>query len=81
LRRCRHLRENSATTGIQFVTDEKGRKAGVLIDLKTHGQQPGKLQGRDGYKLRIGNWRVIYDLHDDRRVMQVLEAGPRGGIY
>jgi len=23
--------------GIQFVTDEKGRKVGVLIDLKTHG--------------------------------------------
>jgi hypothetical protein len=23
--------------GIQFVTDEKGRKAGVLIDLKKHG--------------------------------------------
>jgi hypothetical protein len=23
--------------GIQFVTDEKGRKIGVLIDLKKHG--------------------------------------------
>jgi mRNA interferase RelE/StbE len=25
-----------------------------------------KLQGRDGYRLRIGDWRVIYELHDDR---------------
>jgi len=24
-------------TGVQFVTDEKGRKVGVLIDLKRHG--------------------------------------------
>ncbi len=24
-------------TGIQFVTDEKGRKTGVLIDLRKHG--------------------------------------------
>jgi hypothetical protein len=24
-------------TGIRFVTDEKGRKTGVLIDLKKHG--------------------------------------------
>jgi hypothetical protein len=24
-------------TGIQFVTDENGRKVGVLIDLKKHG--------------------------------------------
>ena len=24
--------------GIQFVTDPKGKKVGVLIDLKKHGQ-------------------------------------------
>jgi hypothetical protein len=24
-------------SGIQFLTDEKGRKVGVLIDLKKHG--------------------------------------------
>jgi hypothetical protein len=27
----------SRVTGIQFVTDEQGRKTGVLIDLKKHG--------------------------------------------
>jgi hypothetical protein len=31
------LRENEIMSGIQFVTDEKGRKVGVLIDLKKHG--------------------------------------------
>jgi mRNA interferase RelE/StbE len=40
-----------------------------------------KLQGRDGYRLRIGDWRVIYELHDDRLVMLVLEVGLRGGVY
>jgi len=40
-----------------------------------------KLQGRDGYWLRIGDWRVIYELHDDRLEMWVLELGARGGIY
>jgi hypothetical protein len=25
-------------TGIQYVTDEKGRKVGILIDLKKHRQ-------------------------------------------
>ncbi|MGA2741998.1 MAG: type II toxin-antitoxin system RelE/ParE family toxin [Bryobacteraceae bacterium] len=38
-----------------------------------------KLQGRDGYMLRAGGWRVIYELHDDRLAMLVLE--PRGGVY
>jgi len=40
-----------------------------------------KLQGRDGYRLRVGGWRVIYELQDDRLVMLVLEVGQRGGIY
>ena len=40
-----------------------------------------KLQGRDGYRLRIGDWRVIYELHDDRLELWALEVGPRGGIY
>jgi hypothetical protein len=30
------LKENEAMTGIQFVTDEKGRKVAVQIDLKKH---------------------------------------------
>jgi len=40
-----------------------------------------KLQGRDGYRLRVGDWRVIYELQDDRLLMLVLEVGPRGEIY
>jgi len=41
-----------------------------------------KLQGRDAaYRLRVGDWRVIYELSDSRLVMVILEVGPRGGIY
>ena len=32
------VRESEALTGIQFVTDDKGRKTAVLIDLKKHGE-------------------------------------------
>jgi hypothetical protein len=32
-------------SGIQFVTDEKGRKVAVLIDLKTHGELWEKIWG------------------------------------
>jgi len=34
--RPHHRRENTMQ-GIQFVTDDKGRKTAVLIDLKKHG--------------------------------------------
>jgi mRNA interferase RelE/StbE len=40
-----------------------------------------KLQGRDAFRLRVRDWRVIYELHKDRLVVLVLEAGPRGRIY
>ncbi len=31
------MTDNELMTGIQFVTDAKGRKVAVLIDLKRHG--------------------------------------------
>jgi hypothetical protein len=36
MRGAHHLKDNEAMTGIQFVTDDKGRKVAVQIDLKKH---------------------------------------------
>ena len=36
MRRSHHLKDNAAMTGIQFVTDEKGRAVAVQIDLRRH---------------------------------------------
>lgn len=38
-----------------------------------------RLQGRPGFRLRIGDWRVIFD--QDGNVLTILDVGPRGGIY
>ncbi len=38
-----------------------------------------KLQGRDGYRLRVGNWRVIFD--ENGEVLDILDIGSRGSIY
>lgn len=40
-----------------------------------------RLQGRDGFRLRIGDWRVLYDVEDDRLIVLVLQIGSRGDIY
>lgn len=54
---------------------------GVATDPYAPNNNLAKLQGRDGYRLRVGDWRVIYELQDERLVMLVLDMGPRGGIY
>ena len=41
-----------------------------------------KLQNRDGFRLRIGDWRVIYEVQDDQQlVILVLKIGSRGEVY
>lgn len=39
------------------------------------------LKGRPGFRLRVGDWRVIYDLDRGRLVVLVIDIGPRGGVY
>ena len=53
----------------------------VAIDPYAPNNNLTKLQGRDGYRLRVGDWRVIYELQDERLVMLVLDMGPRGDVY
>jgi mRNA interferase RelE/StbE len=40
-----------------------------------------KLVGQAGYRLRVGDWRVLYDVEAGRLVVRVLKIGPRGGVY
>ncbi|HYF88921.1 type II toxin-antitoxin system RelE/ParE family toxin [Azospirillum sp.] len=40
-----------------------------------------KLKGRDGYRLCVGDWRVVYTIEAGVPVLIVIEIGPRGDIY
>ena len=40
-----------------------------------------KLQGRSGYRLRVGDWRVIYEINKDEVVIIVMKIAPRGEVY
>ncbi|MBF0626213.1 MAG: type II toxin-antitoxin system RelE/ParE family toxin [Magnetococcales bacterium] len=40
-----------------------------------------KLVGCPEYRLRVGDWRVIYALHHKVLIVEVLKIGSRGGIY
>jgi len=41
-----------------------------------------RLKGRDGdFRLRVGDWRVIYSLNDEHKVLLVAKIDQRGRVY
>ncbi|WP_111671123.1 type II toxin-antitoxin system RelE family toxin [Algoriphagus litoralis] len=40
-----------------------------------------KLKGRDGFRIRIGNYRVIYEVIDSQLIVDVITLGHRKDIY
>ncbi len=40
-----------------------------------------KLKGRDGYRIRTGNYRIIYDIFDSELIVDIITLGHRKDIY
>ncbi len=55
----------------------------AILDLEENPRPVGnkKLKGRDGYRVRIGNYRVIYDIFDNQLIVDVIALGHRKDIY
>ena len=39
------------------------------------------LKGREGFRLRVGQYRVLYTRQDDRLIIEIVRIRPRGDIY
>lgn len=52
-----------------------------LLDNEPRPTGYKKFQGRDGYRIRIGNYRVIYEIYDTELVIDVVALGHRKDIY
>lgn len=55
----------------------------AIINLSENPRPVGyiKLKGRDGYRIRIGNYRVIYEIFDDQLLIDIISVGHRKDIY
>lgn len=40
-----------------------------------------KLIGREGYRIRSGNYRIIYSIYDNSLIVEVIDLGHRKDIY
>lgn len=55
----------------------------TIQSLASDPRPPGckKLKGRDGYRVRQGNYRILYDIFDKMLVVEVVALGHRKDIY
>jgi mRNA interferase RelE/StbE len=60
--------------------------ARVRDAIRALGQEPRpqgslKLTAREGWRIRIGDYRVVYEIDDKQRTVMVLNVGHRRDVY
>ncbi len=40
-----------------------------------------KLVGREGWRIRVGDYRVIYEVEDTKQIVTILHIGHRRDVY
>ena len=52
-----------------------------IADGNTQGLNIVPMQDVDAFRVRIGDYRVIYEINDDELVLIVIKIGARGDVY
>ena len=66
------LSDNVATKIINILE-------GLAYEPRPHGSK--KLTNRPGYRVRKGDYRIIYDIYDKVLIVDVISIGNRRNIY
>ena len=55
----------------------------AIIDLSENPHPSGsqKLRGRDGWRIRIGDYRIIYEIDEGHESITILHIGHRRDVY
>lgn len=63
----------------KIIPDIKTAIAGLAKNPLPNGYK--KLKGEDAYRIRIGDYRVIYEIDEDFILVTVVSAGHRKNVY
>jgi mRNA interferase RelE/StbE len=53
----------------------------LATDPFTPSNNVRKLTNHPGYRLRVGDWRVVYLIHEQALLIAVVRIAPRGEVY
>jgi len=55
----------------------------AISDLANNPRPPGhiKLNGEEAYRIRVGNYRVIYEINDDAIIVTIISVEHRKDVY
>jgi mRNA interferase RelE/StbE len=52
---------------------------GLALEPRPRGST--KLAGRSDYRVRVGDWRIVYEVDDERRRVVVIRIAHRSDVY
>lgn len=67
----------------RLPTQDYERVRDAIASLANNPRPPGckKLTGREGWRIRIGSYRVLYEIEDKVLIVTVIDVGHRRSIY
>jgi mRNA interferase RelE/StbE len=74
----------AAVKALRKIDPQDARRIQGAIALLGHDPRPPgakALQGRPGFRVRVGNYRIIYTIQDDVLLVVVVTLGHRRDIY
>jgi mRNA interferase RelE/StbE len=85
MRKYKVLFKPSADRALQKLSRDVQRRIIGDVAMLAHDPRPAgtvKLAGDDNlWRIRIGNYRVVYEIHDERLVVLVLRVAHRKDVY
>jgi mRNA interferase RelE/StbE len=68
------IKKQAKRTLQSLAKTDRNRPDNPTLDIK-------RLQGEVYYRLRVGQWRIIFDRDDEVKIIAIEKVKPRGGAY
>jgi mRNA interferase RelE/StbE len=74
----------SVAKDLRRIPNQDLRRILATVELLSEEPRPSgieKLSGQEKYRIRQGNYRIIYEIKDDEVVVVVVKVGHRRDVY